>query len=253
MMSNNEHSEIISHVRSLVKDAKKIVFFTGAGISRESGIPTFRGEEGLWKKYDPTRLASFSGFISEPELVWEFFYSRQRLICQANYNEGHKAIAVLEANRPGVCSVLTQNIDRLHQRAGSKDVVELHGNIFGVICMECGFEEQLDHLDFFTRFSESSIPKCSICDNIMKPSVVLFEESLPANEWQKAMYLSGNCDLMFIVGSSLNVSPANTLPYYALRNKATLIEVNPNETDMTYLMNYSFRGSAAEILPILLT
>lgn len=252
MTSNDEHSELVSQVRSLVKDAKKIAFFTGAGISRESGIPTFRGEEGLWKKYDPTRLASFSAFITDPRLVWEFFYSRQRLICQANYNQGHHAIAMLEANRPGVCNVLTQNIDRLHQRAGSKDVIELHGNIFGVECKECGVEEQLDHSNFFTRFNESSIPRCSVCESIMKPSVVLFEESLPANEWQKAIYLSGNCDLMFIVGSSLNVSPANTLPYYALRNKATLIEVNPNETEMTNLMNYSFRASASEILPRLL-
>jgi NAD-dependent deacetylase len=247
-----ESSETLDNVRNLVENADKIVFFTGAGISKESGIPTFRGEEGLWKKYDPTRLASFSAFIAEPKLVWEFFYSRQRLVCQANYNEGHKAIAVVEAKRPGICSVLTQNIDRLHQRAGSKDVVELHGNIFGVVCKECGFEEQLDHTDFFTRFNESSIPTCSVCGNIMKPSVVLFEESLPVNEWQYAIHLSANCDLMFIVGSSLNVSPANTLPYYALRNKAILIEVNPNETEMTYLMNYSFRGSASDVLPKLL-
>lgn len=250
--SGPDTTKNVFQIREIVRNANKLAFFTGAGISKESGIPTFRDKDGLWKKYDPIKLASYSAFISNPKLVWDFFYSRLQLVCQAGFNKGHYAISKFQVDRPGICSIITQNIDRLHQRAGSTDVVELHGNIFGVVCENCYFKEQLDHQNFFTKFSENQIPHCPVCNIVLKPNVVLFEEPLPVTEWQKALYLAANCDVMIVVGSSLNVSPANSLPYYAIKNHAVIIEVNPNETEMTHLMDFSLRGSASEILPQIL-
>ena len=236
-------------IQQILRDAHNVVFFTGAGISKESGIPTFRDKDGLWKKYDPTKLASLSAFMSNPKLVWDFFYSRQRLVSGAQYNAGHKSIAALEGKEFESCWVLTQNIDRLHQRAGSSNVIELHGNIFGLFCLQCEIKEQYDHQSFFKKYNEDQIPLCKNCNNILKPNVVLFEEPLPALEWQKAIALSSNCDVMFVVGSSLNVSPANMLPYYAMKSNATVVEINPNSTEMSRLMDFSIRSSASLVLP----
>lgn len=241
----------LSQIQDILNAANSVVFFTGAGISKESGIPTFRDKDGLWNKYDPTKLASLTAFKSNPKLVWDFFYSRQRLICEAQFNDGHKTIATLEGTNFDSCWVLTQNIDRLHQRAGSSNVIELHGNIFGLICLHCELEEQYDHQTFFEKFDESQIPLCKNCNNILKPNVVLFEEPLPSFDWQKAIQLSSTCDVMFVVGSSLNVSPANMLPYYALKSNATVIEINPNATEMTRLMDFSIRSSASLALPMI--
>ncbi len=239
----------VAQIRKIIEESENFVFFTGAGISRESGIPTFRDKDGLWKMYDPSKLASHSAFISNPKLVWDFFYSRQRLVCQAECNNAHTAIGRFEKTRPErSCWVITQNIDRLHQRAGSQNVIELHGNIFGVFCIECGKREQYNHDNFFNNFSEEKIPICPSCNNILKPDVVLFEEQLPPDEWRLAVQLSSECDVMFIIGSSLNVSPANTLPYYAVKNHAVLIEINPNVTEMTTIMDFSLRDSAPNIL-----
>ena len=238
----------MAQIRKIIEGAENIVFFTGAGISRESGIPTFRDKDGLWKMYDPSKLASHSAFISNPNLVWDFFYSRQRLVAQADCNNAHKAIGKFEKIKPQGSRIITQNIDRLHQRAGSQNVIELHGNIFGVVCLECGKREQYNHSNFFYNYSEAKIPVCSICDNILKPDVVLFEEQLPEDAWGQAVKLSRECDVMFVIGSSLNVSPANTLPYYAVKNHAVLIEINPNATEMTSIMDFSIRGIASKIL-----
>lgn len=244
-----DYSDDVAQIRKIIKASEKFVFFTGAGISRESGIPTFRDKDGLWKKYDPSKLASHSAFISNPKLVWDFFYSRQRVVCQAECNDAHTAIGRFEKTmQERNCWVITQNIDRLHQRAGSQNVIELHENIFGVLCIECGKREQYNHDNFFNNFSEGQIPICTSCSNILKPDVVLFEEQLPTDEWRLAIQLSSECDVMFIIGSSLNVSPANTLPYHALKNHAVLIEINPNVTEMTSIMDFSLRESASNIL-----
>lgn len=235
-------------IRKIIEGADNIVFFTGAGISRESGIPTFSDKDGLWKMYDPSKLASHSAFISNPKLVWDFFYSRQRLVVQADCNNAHIAIGKFEKIKSERSWIITQNIDRLHQRAGSQNVIELHGNIFGLVCLECGKREQYSHANFFYNYSEVKIPVCSVCNNLLKPDVVLFEEQLPVDAWEQAVKLSTECDVMFVIGSSLNVSPANTLPYYAAKNHAVLIEINPNATEMTSIMDFSIRGSASKIL-----
>jgi len=227
-----------------LKNAKKIVFVTGAGISQESGIPTFRGTDGLWRKYDPMQLATIDAFYDDPKLVWEWYEDRRKNILNAQPNPGHFAIAGLEKYKEVI--VLTQNIDGLHQRAGSTNVLELHGSIIRIKCTKCDFNDEIQ-----SSF-EHLPPKCSKCGNILRPDVVWFGEPLPQDIWQKAINHANSCDAMIIAGTSLVVSPANTLPLYAKKNGAILIEVNPDETIMSVDMDYSLRTTSAKGLPQLL-
>ena len=227
-----------------LKDAKKIIFVTGAGISQESGIPTFRGKEGLWRKYDPMQLATIDAFYEDPKLVWEWYEERRKNILNAKPNPGHTAIAEFEKYKEVV--VLTQNIDGLHQRAGSTNVLELHGSIVRIKCTVCNFNDEIP-----TSF-ENLPPKCKSCDNILRPDVVWFGEALPQDVWQKAIHHANSCDVMIIAGTSLVVSPANTLPLYATKNGAMLIEVNPDETVMSDDMDFSLKTTSAKGLPELL-
>jgi NAD-dependent deacetylase len=245
--NNNNQSNIFQNIKDKIIDLDKFVFLTGAGISKESGIPTFRGSEGLWRKYDPTKLASISGFYEDPKLVWEFYKYRQELIYNCNPNPGHLSIANFEKIKKESSYVLTQNIDGLHEKAGSKNIIELHGNILKAECTKCKFKD-----DITQKIEESLPPLCNLCQNILKPNVILFGESLNPEVWRKAEQISINCDVMFIVGTSLNVGPVNQLPLYAKRNGSILIEVNPEPSVFTELMDYSIQGSATEILPRLL-
>lgn len=223
-----------------IKDAQKIVFVTGSGISQESGIPTFRGKDGFWRKYDPMKLATIDAFYENPKLVWEWYEDRRQNILSTKPNDGHKAISELE--RYFQVTVLTQNIDGLHQRAGSSKVLELHGSIIRIKCTGCKFQENT------TRKFKELPPRC-ICGNILRPDVVWFGESLPQQVWQEAMEQASLCDLMIIVGTSLVVSPANTLPLFAKQNNAKLIEINPESTPMSDQMDLSIRDSSANALP----
>ena len=223
-----------------LQQAKKIVFVTGAGISQESGIPTFRGTNGLWRKYDPMKLATIDAFYENPKLVWEWYEDRRKNILAAKPNAGHVAIADL-ATRKEVW-VLTQNIDGLHQRAGSKNVLELHGSIITVKCTVCDFKEKITG-----TFSE--VPPLCKCGNILRPDVVWFGEPLPQDVWGEAMIQASSCDVMVVAGTSLAVSPANMLPIYAKQNGALMIEVNPEETLMSANMDLSIRSTSANALP----
>ena len=227
-----------------IKDAKKIVFVTGAGISQESGIPTFRGKDGLWRKYDPMQLATIDAFYEDPKLVWEWYEDRRKVILAANPNAGHFAIADLAKHKQVI--VLTQNIDGLHQRAGSKKVLELHGSIIRIKCTVCDFKDNI------TTPFDSFPPKCR-CGQILRPDVVWFGEGLPQDVWSEAIMHAQSCDVMIIVGTSLVVSPANTLPLYAKQNGAVLIEVNPEKTVMSSEMDLSVRESSANALPKLVS
>ena len=223
-----------------IKDSKKIVIVTGAGISKESGIPTFRDSNGLWRKYDPMKLATIDAFNENPVLVWEWYEERRMNILTAKPNAGHYAISELEKYKD--VTVLTQNIDGLHQRAGSKKVLELHGNIIRTKCTVCNFKENL------TGSFEILPPKCN-CGNILRPDVVWFGEELPHDVWREAVSQAQSCDLMLIVGTSLVVSPANSLPLYAKQNGAKLIEINPEKTPISSEMNLSIRATSVESLP----
>ena len=224
-----------------LKDANKIVFVTGAGISQARGIPTFRGNDGLWRKYDPMQLATIDAFNDDPKLVWEWYEDRRKNILDAKPNPGHFAIAELEKFKNVI--VLTQNIDGLHQRAGSSHVLELHGSIIKIKCTVCEFEDNIP-----TNF-EHLPPKCTRCANILRPDVVWFGESLPQKVWSQAIIEANTCDIMIIAGTSLVVSPANTLPVYAKENNATLIEVNPEQTQMSSEMDMTLRTTSAKALP----
>ena len=228
-----------------LKNAKKIIFVTGAGISQESGIPTFRGTDGLWKRYDPMQLATIDAFYDDPKLVWEWYEERRKNILQAKPNPGHFSIAELEKYKEII--VLTQNIDGLHQRAGSTNVLELHGSIIRIKCSECNFKDNI-----LTSFDQLP-PKCSICNNILRPDVVWFGEALPQDVWRQAILEANSCDAMIIAGTSLVVSPANTLPIYAKQNNALLIEVNPEETIMSSEMDLSLKMTSAKALPNLIS
>jgi len=227
-----------------IKNYKKIVFVTGAGISQESGIPTFRGNDGLWKNYDPMKLATIDAFYENPKLVWEWYNERRKNIFQAQANLGHKAIAELE--KYAQVTVLTQNIDGLHKKAGSSNVLELHGSIVKIKCSVCDYNEEI--------LTEISVfpPLCK-CGNILRPDVVWFGELLPQDVWQNAIEFASQCDLMIIVGTSLVVSPANTLPLYAKQNNATLIEINPEKTEMSEEMDENIRNTSVETLPKLIS
>ncbi|MDH2908384.1 MAG: NAD-dependent deacylase [Candidatus Nitrosotalea sp.] len=223
-----------------LRQAEKIVFVTGAGISQESGIPTFRGKDGFWRKYDPMKLATIDAFYEDPKLVWEWYEERRKNILDANPNPGHVAIAELEKHKQ--ISVLTQNIDGLHQRAGSSSVYELHGSIITIKCTVCDFKDKIT-----SGFSQ--LPPLCKCGNMLRPDVVWFGEALPQNVWESAIKEVSSCDMMFVVGTSLVVSPANLLPVYAKQNGATMIEVNIDQTPMSSSMYLSLRTSATKALP----
>ena len=231
-------------IKDPLKKAKKIVFVTGAGISQESGIPTFRGNDGLWRNYNPMKLATIDAFYDNPKLVWEWYNERRQNIFAAKPNLGHKAIAELENFSEVI--ILTQNIDGLHQIAGSSKVLELHGSIVKIKCTVCDYKDEI-----LTEFSD--IPPLCKCGNILRPDVVWFGEGLPQDVWEEAINHANSCDVMIIAGTSLVVSPANTLPIYAKQNNAILIEINPDETNMTEDMDLSIRTTSATALPELVS
>lgn len=229
-----------SKISDRLQNAEKIVFVTGAGISQESGIPTFRGKDGLWRKYDPMTLATIDAFYDNPKLVWEWYEERRRNILAAMPNPGHVAIAELEKYKD--VSVITQNIDGLHQRAGSTVVHELHGSIITIKCTVCSFKDKITGM-----FSQ--LPPLCKCGNMLRPDVVWFGEVLPQDVWGIAMEKAQSCDIMLVVGTSLAVSPANLLPAYAKQNGATMVEVNIEPTPMSHSMDISIREPAASVLP----
>ena len=230
-------------VAQKLKDSRKIVFVTGAGISQESGIPTFRGKDGYWRKYDPMKLASIDAFYDDPKLVWEWYEDRRKNILSVKPNEGHFAISQMEEFKDVV--ILTQNIDGLHKRSGSTNVLELHGSIIRIKCTVCDFTDNI------TENFELLPPKCK-CGSMLRPDVVWFGEPLPQNIWQSAIKEASVCDVMVIVGTSLVVSPANTLHVYAKQNGAILLEVNPEKTVMSNDMDLSIQATSANALPKIL-
>ena len=227
-----------------IQKSNKVVFVTGAGISQESGIPTFRGKDGLWRNHDAMKLASIDAFYEDPVLVWQWYNQRRRNIIDAQPNDGHRAIAELEKYTNAI--ILTQNIDGLHQRAGSSKVVELHGNILRVKCVACDFKDEI-----LEDFADTA-PLCK-CGELLRPDVVWFGEALPKDVWEYAMDTARDCDLMIVVGTSLAVSPANMLPSYAKQNNAILVEVNPDNTEMSSYMDVIIRKKSADALHELLS
>jgi len=226
--------------------ARSIVVFSGAGVSRESGIATFRDpEEGIWSKYDPMEMATLEGYVRDPSFVWTWYEHRFGIVVDAEPNLGHRAIAELEELFPTV-TVVTQNIDGLHQRAGSTDVIELHGTMHRYACLHrkhVGFKRD----DFADQ--EERPPRCPVCGDLIRPEVVWFGEALPAAELDRAQLRSAACDAMLVVGTSAVVFPAAALPLQAIHSGATVIEVNPEPTALSRQATFWLRGPGGEVLP----
>lgn len=240
-MSNIEFSKEFINKLS---ESKRIVFFTGAGISVESGIPTFRGKDGIWNKLKPEELANFNAFLRNPQMVWEWYNHRKKIIHESKPNAGHLAIAEFEKYFDDV-TVVTQNIDNLHRRAGSKKIHELHGNIERNYCIKCHtyYNEDLN-------FTEG-VPKCK-CGGLIRPDVVWFGEFLPADQLEESEKASIRSDIFFAVGTSAVVYPAAGLVYTAKHSGSYLVEVNIEETEVSSIADVSFFGEAGKVLPAIL-
>lgn len=226
-------------------NAKSMTCLTGAGVSAESGIPTFRdAQTGLWAKYNPEELASPQGFLKNPKLVWEWYAWRRKTILNCQPNSAHLSLAKIAQIRP--LTLITQNIDGLHQRAGSTQVIELHGNIHQVKC----FDENTP----VNSWPESSPtpPRCPQCNSFLRPNVVWFGESLPEKQFELATQASQTCDLFISAGTSSLVYPAAALPEFALSHRATLLEINPQPTPLTPYAHFSLQYPAGQILPLIL-
>jgi len=223
--------------------ARHIVVLTGAGISAESGIPTFReAQTGLWAQYDPMELATPEAFQRNPRLVWQWYRWRRQLISNAQPNPGHLALVKMAKATPRF-TLITQNIDNLHQMAGSTDVLELHGNIFRSKC----FRENV--LVEPWSESEDEPPLCPHCGGPLRPDVVWFGESLPRDILERAIAAATSADLFFTIGTSGLVQPAASLPLMAHQAGAITVEINPQATPLTASMSYHLAGPSGEILP----
>ena len=232
----------LERAAQLVRQAKRISVLSGAGVSAESGIPTFRGLGGLWRGRDPMRLATPEAFDAEPALVWEFYNWRRDLVARAEPNPAHRALVDL-ARRAGRLTLITQNVDRLHQRAGSRDVIELHGNLFDVRCTGCGIT--------FDRAGVvlPPLPRCDACGALLRPAVVWFGESLPPDAWSAAFSGVHESDLLLVVGTSALVFPAAGLVGSARRSGLAIIEINLEPTPVSDAIDVGLYGPAGTILP----
>lgn len=241
-------SGVIDEARAALAGARFVSVLTGAGMSAESGIPTFRdAQSGLWAQYDPMQLATEEGFRADPVLVWRWYAWRRELVIGARPNAGHDAIAQAE-RRFDHLRVLTQNVDGLHARAGSADVLELHGNILRTLCLEhCGYSEPRPE-----RLPAGTPPECPRCGAPLRPGVVWFGEMLDPDVLAAAHREAATCDVMLVVGTSGLVHPAAALPGAARRAGATVITINPEANELDALASVSIRGRAAEVLPRLL-
>ena len=235
----------LDRVISWIRDARRIVVLTGAGVSAESGVPIFRGAGGLWRQFRPEDLATPEAFARQPALVWEWYLWRREKIAGAQPNPGHQAIAALQRDRSGV-TLLTQNVDGLHERAGSPRPLELHGNLWRVRCQRaCGIVGCDDG---------SAAPrrelKCA-CGAWLRPDVVWFGESLDAAVLEAATEAIEAADVVLVVGTSSVVYPVAALPHLARRRAARVVEINVDETPLTAHAHAVLRGAASEVLPAL--
>lgn len=230
-----------------IRQVERLVVLTGAGISAESGIPTFRGENGIWNKLSPQELASFDAFYRNTAMVVEWYRQRRDIITNAQPNAGHYALVEL-AQMVTEFHLITQNIDGLHQRAGNQDVIELHGNIMENYCIRCGRQFDIQEFDIILNSSFDHIPRCD-CGGLIRPNVVWFGELLPTDAINRAVKAARQADLFLSVGTSAQVRPASDLPYLAHENGALLIEINPECTPLTAEADLFLQGLAGTILP----
>jgi len=229
----------------LLRTGPRIAVLTGAGISAEAGIPTFRGKDGLWRQFRAEELATPQAFFRDPRLVWEWYDWRRGIIGAKEPHAGHRVLARWERRFPHFV-LITQNVDGFHRKAGSQNVLELHGNIWETRCTK----EGTTALNFETPLREIP-PICPACGAVLRPNVVWFGESLPSETLEEAYAASASCDVMFVVGTSAYVQPAASLPLLAAERGAKIIEVNPEPTPLSSSADFSFLAKAGEILPLI--
>jgi len=242
-------SDSIPALRAALEEARSIVALTGAGISAESGIPTFRGAGGLWRDFAPEELATPEAFERNPRLVWEWYDWRRGIIHKSLPNPGHLALAELEQRQTGGGSgkgsftLVTQNVDGLHERAGSRNIAKLHGDIWVVRCVECGTADRNEQVPL-----EPLPPRCR-CGGLLRPGVVWFGEPLPQAEWQRAHQASRHAQVFLVLGTSASVYPAAGLAQTAREGGARLAVVNPEPTPLDRVADWVLRGPAGQVLP----
>ncbi len=245
--------ELPASLREALQRARHVLFFTGAGVSAESGIPTFRDAmSGLWSRFEASELATPEAFARDPALVWGWYEWRRMKVLQAQPNDAHRAIAAFARGRDA--SVVTQNVDDLHERAGSAVGAHLHGSLHRPRCFDCGRPSRCPAgvpalADGGERVEP---PLCERCGGRLRPGVVWFGESLPAADWQRAMEALAAADLVISIGTSSLVWPAAEIPLWAARRGACVVQVNPQPTALDEVADYSLRGAAGSILPALL-
>ncbi len=226
--------------RALFRQDSRVAVLTGAGVSAESGIPTFRSNGGFWNQYRLEDLATPQAFARDPKFVWNWYEERRRGIAKARPNAGHEALAEME-RRVASFTLITQNVDGLHDLAGSRNVIKLHGDIWNVRCLECGKE-------WAERAELNDLPPHCACGGMLRPGVVWFGEMLPEGAIERASAAVRTADVLIVAGTSAQVYPAAGLIPMA----RTVVEINPEETEYSQEVTYSLRGTSAEILPQLL-
>jgi NAD-dependent deacetylase len=231
-------------LRQRLRTATRLAVLTGAGISAESGVATFRSPGGLWTRFKPEELASMKAFMANTELVWEWYTHRREVVEGAQPNPGHLALVEMEQYFERV-DIITQNVDGLHTRAGSTHVHELHGSLREHRCLDCGKPYGL-------RDDEEGVPHCPDCGGLIRPGVVWFGEMLPEDAWNASEKAAERCDVFLTVGTSALVVPAAYLPFTAISHGAYTLEINPESTDFTRYADLSLRGAAGVELPKLL-
>src|SRR5512139_1222483 len=227
----------------LFRTPRKIAALTGAGISQESGLRTFRDvQTGLWAQYKPEELASPEAFARDPKLIWDWYAWRREAVKAVRPNPGHYALVEMEQHSPGF-TLITQNVDGLHRMAGSQNLLELHGNIQRVRCADCYAFTEIWEDD------SEAVPRCQVCGGLLRPDVVWFGETLPRDQLQVAVVVSRSCDVFFSIGTSGIVQPAASLGFAAHNRGAVVVEINAEQTPLTPKANYVMHGKSGEILP----
>lgn len=239
-----DSEDLILEAKKLVENANFITVLTGAGISAESGVPTFRGTDGLWNNFRPDEIASPKAFKNNPGFVWEWYDYRRKIIIESKPNPGHFALAELERQKESL-TLITQNIDGLHQIAGSQNIVEMHGNIWETRCTKCGVVEK----NYEVPLSKLP-PLCTNCGEIARPNVVWFEEVIPMRVIDSTLLAIDQCDLMLIIGTSGIVEPAASIGLVAKQSNKKVVEINLEDTPNTGLYDISIQGKSGEILPL---
>jgi NAD-dependent deacetylase len=227
-----------------LRAAKTSVVLTGAGVSTESGIPDFRSPTGIWAQYDPMEYATIEAFENDPEKVWSFYSLRYRALTEAEPNDAHLALAELE-RRGLVSAVITQNIDLLHERAGSRDVIEVHGSIRECVCLSCGKRYGMDEV--LRMLETDAVPRCT-CGSVLKPGVVMFGELLDATSIERAFQLAREARLLLVVGSTLEVQPVAGLPWETVTAGGEVAIVNLGPTAFDHRATLKLDGKAGEVL-----